>query len=168
MQLVDVILFSMLQGLLFTWFAIFHPFYVSVTEINHNARTQAIEISCRMFYDDLEHVLEKQYKVQLDIIKPANKEQLKQLMSDYVHKHLIVKVDGKVLNPAFLGYEIQEDGAWAYLEAKGISKVQKIEVRDDLLYSEHAEQINMLHITAKGERKSTKLDNPETNASFNF
>ncbi len=158
----------MLQGLFFTWFAIFHPFYVSVTEINHNARTQAIEISCRMFYDDLEHVLEKQYKVQLDIIKPANKEQLKQLMSDYVHKHLIVKIDGKVLTPAFLGYEIQEDGAWAYLEAKGISKAQKIEVRDDLLYSEHAEQINMLHVTVKGERKSTKLDNPEANASFNF
>ncbi|WP_345948501.1 MULTISPECIES: DUF6702 family protein [unclassified Mucilaginibacter] len=158
----------MLQCLIVAFLNVFHPFYVSVTEINHNAKTQSIEISCRMFYDDLEHVLEKQYRTQLDIVKPKNKEQLKQMLNDYIHKHLIVKVDGKVLNPAFLGYEIQEDGAWSYLEVKGISKAQKIEVHDDLLYTEHDEQINMLHVIVKGERKSTKLDNPNANANFSF
>lgn len=154
---------------LFTAFiSIFHPFYVSVTEINHNAKAQTVEISCRMFYDDLEHVLEKQNKTKLDIVKPANKEQLNQLISNYIHKHLIIKVDGKVLNPAYLGYEIQEDGAWSYFEVKGIGKAQKVEVFDDLLYTEHPEQINMLHVIVNGERKSTKLDNPGANASFSF
>jgi hypothetical protein len=41
-------------------------------------------------------------------------------------------------------------------------------VHDDLLFTEHPEQINMLHVTVNGERKSTKLDNPDTNASFMF
>jgi len=158
----------MLQYLVAACLSIFHPFYVSVTEINHNAKTQSVEISCRMFYDDLEHVLEKQYRTQLDIVHPKNKEQLNQLINDYVHKHLLIKVDGKLLNPAYVGFEIQEDGAWAYLEVKGISKAQKIEVHDDLLFTEHPEQINMLHVTVNGERKSTKLDNPDTNASFMF
>jgi len=158
----------MLQYLVAACLSIFHPFYVSVTEINHNAKTQSVEISCRMFYDDLEHVLEKQYRTQLDIVHPKNKDQLNQLVSDYVRKHLLIKVDGKVLNPAYVGFEIQEDGAWAYLEVKGIPKAQKIEVRDDLLYTEHTEQINMLHVTVNGQRKSTKLDNPDTNASFTF
>ena len=158
----------MLQLLLVSWLSVFHPFYVSVTEINHNAKTQSVEISCRMFYDDLEHVLEKQYRTKLDIVHPANKEQLNRFINDYVHKHLIIKADGKVLNPAYVGYEIQEDGAWAYLEVKGVTKVQKIEVYNNLLYTEHVEQINMLHVTVNGERKSTKLDNPDTNASFSF
>jgi hypothetical protein len=158
----------MLQYLFTACLSLFHPFYVSVTEINHNAKTQSVEISCRMFYDDLEHVLEKQYRTQLDIVHPKNKEQLNQLINDYVHKHLLIKVDGKLLNPAYVGFEIQEDGAWAYLEVKGVTKAQKIEVRDDLLYTEHTEQINMLHVTINGERKSTKLDNPDTNASFLF
>ncbi|UEG54397.1 hypothetical protein LLH06_05385 [Mucilaginibacter daejeonensis] len=148
--------------------SLLHPFYVSVTEIDHNAKERTVQISCRMFYDDLEHVLEKQYHTQLDIVKPKNKEQLNQFIADYVRKHLTIKVDGKVLNPAYLGYEIQEDGAWAYLEVKGIPKVQKIEVHDELLYSEHAEQINMLHVTVNGKRQSTKLDNPDANASFSF
>jgi hypothetical protein len=150
------------------YLGLFHPFYVSVTEITHNAKTQSVEISCRMFYDDLEHVLEKQYHTRLDIVKPANKEELNKLINDYIHKHLLIKIDGKVLKPAYMGYEIQEDGAWAYLEVKGVTKAQKIEVRDDLLYSEHTEQMNMLHVTVNGERKSTKLDNPNANASFNF
>jgi hypothetical protein len=158
----------MLQYLVAACLSIFHPFYVSVTEINHNAKAQSVEISCRMFYDDLEHVLEKQYRTQLDIVHPKNKEQLNQFINDYVHRHLIIRVDGKVLNPAYVGFEIQEDGAWAYLEVKGISKAQKIEVHDDLLFTEHPEQINMLHVTVNGERKSTKLDNPEANASFMF
>lgn len=146
----------------------FHPFYVSVTEITHNAKTQSVEISCRMFYDDLEHVLEKQYHTKLDIVKPANKDQLNKLLNDYIHQHLVIKVDGKVLNPAYVGYEIQEDGAWTYLEVKGVPKAQKIEVHDDLLFIEHAEQINMIHVTVNGQRKSTKLDNPAANASFTF
>ena len=158
----------MLQYLVAACLSIFHPFYVSVTEINHNVKAQSVEISCRMFYDDLEHVLEKQYNTRLDIVKPTNKDQLNKFINDYIHHHLIIKIDGKILNPAYVGYEIQEDGAWSYLEVKGITKAQKIEVHDDLLYTEHAEQINMLHITVNGERKSTKLDNPAADASFNF
>jgi len=158
----------MLQYLVAACLSIFHPFYVSVTEINHNAKTQSVEISCRMFYDDLEHVLEKQNRTKIDIVKPSNKEQLNQFISNYIRQHLIIKVDGKVLNPTYLGFEIQEDGAWSYLEVKGIGKAQKVEVRDDLLYTEHTEQINMLHVIVNGERKSTKLDNPEANASFSF
>ncbi|MVN90878.1 hypothetical protein GO816_07065 [Mucilaginibacter sp. HME9299] len=121
-----------------------------------------------MFYDDLEHVLEKQNKVKLDIVRPPNKQLMNQLISQYVRKHLIIKADGKLLEPDYMGYEIQEDGAWSYFEVKGVSRVQKIEVFDDLLYSEHPEQINMLHVTVNGERKSTKLDNPKANVAFNF
>jgi hypothetical protein len=159
---------NLFSFLAITWAFALHPFYVSVTEITHNAKTQSVEISCRMFYDDLEHVLEKQYHTRLDIVKPTNKEQLNKLINDYVHKHLLIKIDGRVLNPAYVGYEIQEDGAWAYLEVKGVPKARKIEVHDELLYSEHTEQINMLHVTVNGERKSTKLDNPDANASFSF
>ncbi len=158
----------MLQYWVAACLSVFHPFYVSVTEINHNAKTQSVEISCRMFYDDLEHVLEKQYNTRLDIVKPVNKDQLNKLINDYIHRYLIIKADGKVLNPAYVGYEIQEDGAWAYLEVKGINRPQKIEVHDALLYTEHPGQINMLHVTVNGERKSTKLDNPAADASFNF
>ena len=155
-------------ALVISWLAFFHPFFVSVTEINHNARTQSVEVSCRMFYDDLEHALEKDYKQPLDIVKPANKAVLNKLISEYVKKHLSIKADGKPLNLSYVGYEIQEDGAWAYFEVKGVQNVKNIQVHDDILNAQHEEQINMLHVIVGGQRKSTKLDAPEADASFSF
>ena len=158
----------MLQLLLISWFRIFHPFYVSVTEIKQNPANHSIEISCRMFYDDLEKALEKQYHVQLDIVKPKDKAQINKLINDYVKKHLIIRADGKPLNLSFLGYEIQEDGAWTYFEVKGIQAVKEVQVHDDLLYEQHPEQINMMHVIINNQRKSTKVDNPDADASFKF
>jgi hypothetical protein len=38
-----------------------------VTEINHNAADQTLEISCKLFTDDFEKVLSKNYKVKADL-----------------------------------------------------------------------------------------------------
>ena len=158
----------MLHFLLIFWFHIFHPFFVSVTEIKQNTANHSIEISCRMFYDDLEKALEKQYHVQVDIVKPKDKAQLNKLINDYVKKHLLIRADGKTLNLNYVGYEIQEDGAWCYFEVKGIDHIKQVNVHDELLYEEHPEQINMMHVIVNNQRKSTKVDNPDADASFNF
>jgi hypothetical protein len=158
----------MLQLFIISWLNIFHPFYVSVTEITHNAKTQTLEIGCRMFNDDLEKAVNAHYNVHVDVIKPADKAKLNQYIADYIKKHFQLKVDGKRVELSYLGYEIQEDAAWCYLEVKGISSVKKLDVHSDILYSEHPEQSNMFHVTVNGERKSTKVDNPETNTSFSF
>ncbi|HEU4472678.1 MAG TPA: DUF6702 family protein, partial [Flavisolibacter sp.] len=51
----------------------FHPFYISVTEVNHNRADKTLEISCKIFADDLEETLEKSYKTQLDISAEKDK-----------------------------------------------------------------------------------------------
>ena len=38
------------KWLLVGYMAVVHPFYVSVTEINHNAKDKTIEISCKTFF----------------------------------------------------------------------------------------------------------------------
>lgn len=157
-----------LQSILFLTMFFLHPFYVSVTEIKQNPASHSVEISCRMFSDDLEKALEKQFHVQLDIVKPKDKELINKLITDYVKKHLIIRADGKVLNLAYVGYEIQEDGTWSYFEMKGIDHLKQLNVHDDLLYELHPEQINMMHVTVGGERKSTKVDNPDADIIMSF
>src|SRR6267378_1432289 len=51
----------------------FHPFHVSVVEVNHNAADKTFEISCKIFTDDLEKVLAQNYKTRVDLINPPNK-----------------------------------------------------------------------------------------------
>ena len=68
----------------------------------------------------------------------------------------------------YLGYQIQEDAAWCYLEVQNVNKIQTLEINNNVLYNLHKEQINMLNVIVNGERKSTKLDNPESRAVMRF
>ncbi|UYQ93899.1 hypothetical protein MKQ68_02160 [Chitinophaga horti] len=145
-----------------------HPFYVSVTEIKHNPGKQRLEVSCRIFADDFENTLKKNYNTTFDIIKPTNRRLVDSLAGDYIKKHLVLQADGKPVNLRYLGYEIQEDAAWCYLEAPAGATLNKLRLKDDLLFESHESQINMVHVIVKNERKSTKLDNPKADAEFNF
>ena len=139
-----------------------HPFFVSVTEITHNPKSKNLEISCKIFFNDLEDALEKQSRTSLDILKPAQRDKINPLLNEYLQQHLQLKVNGKPVRLKFLGYEIEQDAAWCYLEGPGVNKIKQIEIKNDILFREHNSQTNMLHVTVNDTRKSTKLDNPES------
>ena len=155
-------------NILIVFLSFFHPFYVSVTEINHNAKNKTIEISSKIFFDDLEQQIENESHVQIDIIKPKDKKKVDLLIANYVKRHLQIKVDGKVLAMNYVGYEIQEDAAWCYFEIPKVNKVKEIEINDNILFQLHKEQINMLNVVVDGKRQSTKLDAPESKVVFKF
>ncbi|MRG46028.1 hypothetical protein GFS24_12945 [Chitinophaga sp. SYP-B3965] len=154
--------------LLCKWLIFLHPFYLSVTEIRHNADHKTLEISCRIFADDLENTLKKQSHTTFDIIKPQNRATVDSLISRYIAKHLQITVDGKVLAPRYLGYKIEEEAAWCFLEVSGVATVKKLDLKDDILYEQHESQSHMIHVIVHDKRQSTKLDNPKANASFGF
>ncbi len=158
----------MLQILFISILSILHPFYISMTEIKHNAKDKRLEVSCRMFFDDFEHTLEKNYSTQIDILKPADRKKVDAMMADYIKKHLAIKVGGKEIVLNYLGYEIEEDACWCYFEANNIRKVSRMDVFNDLLFAEHKSQINMLQVTVNGKETTTKLDNPQSKTVLNF
>jgi hypothetical protein len=157
----------MLQILTFL-LALLHPYYVSVTEIKHDAKSQSLEVSCRLFSDDLETALNKMGQGKVDILNPKNSNQINDLIARYVPQHLKITVNGKPLMLKFIGYEQESEATWCYFEVVGVRSAKNIGISNDLLYAEHEEQINMLHVTVGGVRKSTKLDNPERKAVFQF
>lgn len=145
-----------------------HPLYISVTEIRHNAKDKILEISCKIFTNDLETVLEKGAKIQVDLSNSANKAATDKLIEEYVERHLRLKVDGRPAGLHFVGSEKEADGTWSYLQVNDVTSVKRIDVVNDLLYDGFSQQINIMHVTVGGERKSTRLDYPEAAASFQF
>lgn len=150
------------------WLLILHPFYVSVTEMQYNAKEQTLEVSCRVFADDLEKALEKMSHVPLDILQPRDKKQLAQLISQYIPQHLRLQVDGKAVHLAFVGYEIEEDAVWSYWQVNEIPTIRHLKVINDILYEQHPEQTNLLHVMVNGKRKSAKLDCPHSEIILQF
>ena len=158
----------MLQLILLTWLFLFHPFYVSVTEIRQDPKTNTVQVSVRIFFDDLERALSNRYKTKVNILKPLNKKQTDLLIAAYVKNHLKLKGNNKDLNLSYSGYEIEEEAAWCYFETQAIEPLKSVSIQDDILFEQHREQINMIHVVINNQRKSTKLDNPESHAAFSF
>ncbi len=145
-----------------------HPIYVSVTEIEHNAREKSLEVSCKLFTDDFEKTLRMAYRVHIDLLKPGNKALMNSLVDDYIQKHLKISIDGKTVQLKFIGYEEIEEGIYSYFEATGIERINELVVMDNLLYEYKKEQISLLHVLVNGSRKSSKLNNPDAKAIFSF
>lgn len=157
----------MLQILIFL-LSFFHPYYVSVTELKHNSQTQTLEISCRINSDDLEIALKKLGNERLDILNPKSKAQVNELLSKYIPQHLSVSINGKVSGLNYVGYELENEATWCYFQISKVRSAKSIVILNDILFAEHPEQINMLHVTVNGKRQSTKLDNPQNKATFTF
>lgn len=158
----------MLQSLLLIIFSLTHAFYVSVTEINQNQSAKTLEISSRIFLADFEQALEKEYRQKVDLTNPANKKQVEQMVAGYLSKHLVLNVNGKPVSMMYIGYEIEDDGAWCYFEVRNISAVNRLQIKNDILFNYYPDQVNMMHVTVKGNRKSIKLNNPASQASLDF
>ena len=145
-----------------------HPLYITVTEINHNAKDKVLEVSCKIFTNDLETVLEKATKAKVDLSSAKDKAANDKFIDEYIQKHLRLKVDGKAVSLHFVGSEKEADGTWTYLQANDVPAVKKLDVANDLLYDAFNQQINIMHVTVGGQRKSNRLDYPDANTSFQF
>lgn len=145
-----------------------HPIFMSVTEIEHNAKTKSLEVSCKIFTDDFEKALRATYKTKVDLLDGLLRAEMDKLVSDYVKKHLQINVDGKTTPLKYVGYENIEDGIYCYFEIENMIAPKKITITDDILYEYKKEQISILHVAVGGKRQSTKLSNPEKLAEMRF
>jgi hypothetical protein len=73
---------SFYKWLIIGAFNLVHPFFVSVTEVNHNAKDKTLEISCKMFLDDTEKTLKKQLNTTVELVSPKEPKKAQQLLSD--------------------------------------------------------------------------------------
>jgi hypothetical protein len=145
-----------------------HPLYVSVTEINHNATEKSLEISIKTFPDDLEQILEKNNKVQLDILSAKDKARFDQYIPAYISKNLSLTVDGKQLSLSYVGFEVEKEAAFCYFEVKNVSSIKKLDVQNSILYDFNDTEMNIVHAIVNGNRKSSKVNYPQKDVEFSF
>ena len=145
-----------------------HPLYISVTEINYNAKDKTLELACKIFTNDFEKALEKSFNTHVDLSLPSSKPAAEKEISNYIPKHLKLVADGKPAELQFVGSEKETDATWCYFQANNVSPVKKLEVDNSILYELFDSEINIMHVSVNGNRKSIKISNPETKAVFEF
>ena len=143
----------------------FHPFYVSVLEVEYIPKDREVGISCKVFSDDLEATIKKFSGKDADILK-GDKKKNDELLRGYFVAHLSMMIDGKTYTPKYLGYENDKEASWIYLEVKDINPPERIDIVTDLLYDFDKGQQNIIHCIIDGKRQSLRLQYPEKKAGF--
>lgn len=140
---------------------ILHPFFVSVTDINYKQKTKTVEISSKLFFDDLEKTLEREHHESLDIVHPKDKAKINTYIQTYAQQHLKIKINNKWQTLQYIGYEISGDAAWCYFEINNIKNIKNMLISNDLLLNIHPEQTNILNVQVNGKEKNQKLNAEE-------
>lgn len=142
-------------------FAIKHPFYLGICYFKYNTAGKTIETSVKLFVNDFEESLRKTYQQKVDLINGKNEKEINSLIQDYLKKHLQLKVNNQLLDPVYLGYEIEKETVWMYLEYKQSSQIKQVEINNTLLYDFFSSQSHIIRLEFNNSEQSAKLSNPE-------
>ncbi|GAA0877750.1 hypothetical protein GCM10009119_07180 [Algoriphagus jejuensis] len=125
---------------------IFHPFFLSLTEIRYNKDSQKLEISQKIFWDDLEIGMGNYTGENVNFLNPKDPAKLKSQLQEYLQLHNQVVVNGKNLTLRLLGYEVEDDAAWFFLESSSSEVPKSVEVKNTVLLKDIEGQRNIVHV----------------------
>ena len=124
-----------------------HKFYVSITQIDINSQSHKMEISARIFSDDLEASILAETGQKLRLGSGREHPKADSLLFDYLVACLNLKQDGKGLDLSFIGQEVEADVTWIYLETTtGISLTKPVTIRNVILHEQFPDQKNIVNV----------------------
>ena len=137
-----------------------HPFHASVCSINYAPEEHTLQITQKIFADDLEEALNAHASPQakrIDVLNPPDPQAMEALIRRYLEEHLQITVNEKLSEPVFLGYEREELALWCYLEVSEVTDIEQIKVQSSILVDAFDDQTNIVHIKYLDTVKSMKL-----------
>ena len=148
---------TVISWALWAYLSLVHPFFISLSELRYNAGSKKMELAQKIFWDDLEVALSKEAGVTVDFLKPKDKAKLESQVKAYLLKHTQVWVNGKLVPLTYVGYEVEEDAAWFYLESTATSAPKTVEVQNTLLLRDFDGQQNIVHIYVNSKSPKSLL-----------
>ncbi len=144
-------------GYLYFLFAFaFHDFHVSVCEVYHNPDSNSLEISMKIFTDDLELAIRQYSDGEFTLLDTEAKNVDSDMLEKYLNQHFQILIDEKDTQLEFVGFEFDYDVILCYLEGKKVRKISTIEIKNEVITEVFADQINLTHFQYNGSMKSLK------------
>ena len=134
-----------------------HPIHVSVTEIDFDQKEHELEITMRVFIEDLELSLRNSLnKPELDITAPAGTT-TDRLVEDYLAEHFKISLDDNPQKTKYLGHEQEGDAFIVYIQVSNVKSWKTISIKNDIIMSTYTDQSNLVHVYIGDNVKSLRL-----------
>lgn len=157
-----VILFSFLSA--FT----LHKFYVGVFQIDYFKEKKAVQITARLFIDDLEKVLYKKHNKHIYITTKDEIAEANTLIANYLSEKLKIKINNKSQSLQFLTKEQEDNIVICYLKIPFKDNIKDLEITNTVLSDIFKEQQNLVHLNLNSNKKTLLFTNTETNQKLKY
>ncbi|MFQ3582493.1 MAG: DUF6702 family protein [Chloracidobacterium sp.] len=125
-----------------------HKFHASFTTIEFNPESGSLEISLRVFSDDLENALSRKARRRIELDRAP---EAAEMVSAYVRERLkLRRASGEPLRLAWVGMEQRVDMTWVYVEASAPDGPGGIEALVTVFFELFRDQKN--NVSSKDER----------------
>ncbi len=144
-----------------------HDFHISVCEIEFDADSKALEITHRVFLDDLEETLKSWSGDQsVDVMNPKDPKALQEMIGKYFLENFAINIGNKKAELSFLGAESEDDVMYCYIELPGVRKVSSIYVTNKVLMEKFDDQMNMVHFYSGDKSASMRFSRKMQSATL--
>lgn len=143
--------------LIWPLWAFAHPFYFSLTQVDHNPQNQSLEVTIKLFTDDIEQALEAQGTDKLYLGDAKEHQSSDRYLTTYLEQHLQFWVNGKAATYQYLGKEVELDVLWAYVEIDSVPELSTVKVLNNLLLEHFEDQQNVVQFRVGNQKESMLL-----------
>ena len=157
-------------GLLFLTLTSFsvHKFYVALYQVNYAQEKKMLQITTRLFIDDLNNTLEKKYQKKINLGSEKETEEDLNLFKKYFAEKFSVKVNGQTKTLLFLSKEMEGDVLICYFSIKDIHKINSLEIYNSVITDNNSEQQNIMHFNVSGVKNTLLLTESNTKGLLKY
>ena len=149
-------------------FTSMHKYYLSLTQIEYNEKSKALQITMNVFIDDFELTMNNTFDKQFNLSTKEELTDSETYFNDYLKEHFKVKLEGQSVNFNYIGRKYEGDVVFFYLEFEDVTDVKSIEIENTVLFKYFEDQKNLIKLKIKGEFDSLLLTKGKKRGLLNF
>ena len=134
-----------------------HKFYVSIYQIDYKPAKKELQITSRIFLDDLIDAIEVSSKKRISLGEKSPTSADLVLFERYQKEHLLIRINNKEVAYKYLSSELENNVFISYFKVENLSSVKSIEVKNTALFEILPTQQNIIQITNDKAKASLLL-----------
>ena len=145
-----------------------HKFYVGIYQINFVPEKKMLQITTRIFLDDMNDALKQKHKREFRLGETAETAEDVATMKQYIADNMVIKVDGKQQQLQYMSKEIENNVLICYFRCTNIQKIKSFEIKNKILLDLVTEQQNIIQTNINGEKQSILLTADNTSHTIKY
>ncbi len=145
-----------------------HSFHASISSFDCKKNTSTIEITMKLFTDDIEYALRSLETPDLVLDSKANLHNIDSLIFSYIKMNFVLLLNNKKTELLWIGKEIDNDITWCYLEIENIDKLFELKIKNSLFFSFFDDQLNICHFYCNDKPETLMFHNGKELGEIKF